>query len=150
MSICAYSQCDQLHKRPPVHTVLGEEEKVGNDRGKFGKRLKKGTFFCLLRKRKRISAVAAALSLFFLSLPSVCLTFILGTFNIISGYITADSSLSGQTEHANGSQLIMLSLLVAGANVTATKRMIMMMIPVVSTPVVIDGEGKAHHSTPRH
>lgn len=71
--------------------------------------------------------------LYFFFLFLLCLTFILGTFIIISGYITADSS---HTKHANGSQLIMMSLLVvAGANVTATKRMIlvMMMIPVVST-----------------
>ena len=90
---------------------------------------KEGTFCLAVTKTKTNFGGGGSLVSIFLSLPSVCLTFILGTFNIniISGYITADSSLSGQTEHANGSQLIMMSLLVvvvvvvvAGANVTAT------------------------------
>ena len=91
---------------------------------------KEGTFCLAVTKTKtNFGGGGSLVSIFSFSSFSVCLTFILGTFNIniISGYITADSSLSGQTEHANGSQLIMMSLLVvvvvvvvAGANVTAT------------------------------
>ena len=97
--------------------------------------------------------MAAALSLFFLSLPSVCLTFILGTFNIIiSGYITADSSLPPNrtckwftadydVSSGGGGR---------GQRDCNKKNDYGDDDPRGKHTVVIDGEGKAHHSTPRH